>query len=187
MADVGKVPRLWSCRWPKETILAYLDQKQPHNFLGGLITHNKSKAYWDRRKRGKKGETLTVENVWDRPPVQTLILYFPCSFKKGGVASGMKHVETNTYNVKRLLHVKGKNNVVAGEVGQRHKGKEGKRVAAQQMGAWLLVTLCLAHELAAKLKPRRAESGQCLDVEVGNLCKASLGSIMGGSPDINGM
>ncbi|KAM6200601.1 villin-1 isoform 2-T2 [Sarcoramphus papa] len=37
-------------------------------------------------------------------------------YKKGGVASGMKHVETNTYNVQRLLHVKGKKNVVAGEV-----------------------------------------------------------------------
>ncbi|XP_032655485.1 villin-1-like, partial [Chelonoidis abingdonii] len=36
-------------------------------------------------------------------------------YKKGGVASGMKHVETNTYNVQRLLHVKGKKNVVAGE------------------------------------------------------------------------
>lgn len=28
----------------------------------------------------------------------------------------MKHVETNTYNVQRLLHVKGKKNVVAAEV-----------------------------------------------------------------------
>ncbi|NXU82107.1 VILI protein, partial [Oreotrochilus melanogaster] len=37
-------------------------------------------------------------------------------YKKGGVASGMRHVETNTYNVQRLLHVKGKKNVVAGEV-----------------------------------------------------------------------
>nr|XP_034983611.1 villin-1 isoform X2 [Zootoca vivipara] len=37
-------------------------------------------------------------------------------YKKGGVASGMKHVETNTYNVRRLLHVKGKKNVIAGEV-----------------------------------------------------------------------
>ncbi|KAM4698651.1 villin-1 [Rhinophrynus dorsalis] len=36
--------------------------------------------------------------------------------KNGGVASGMKQVETNTYNVKRLLHVKGKKNVLAGEV-----------------------------------------------------------------------
>ncbi|KAM4608587.1 villin-1 [Polymixia lowei] len=37
-------------------------------------------------------------------------------YKKGGVASGMKNVETNTYNIKRLLHVKGKKHVVAGEV-----------------------------------------------------------------------
>ncbi|KAM9287441.1 villin-1 isoform 2-T2 [Morus bassanus] len=37
-------------------------------------------------------------------------------YKKGGVASGMKHVETNIYNIQRLLHVKGKKNVVAGEV-----------------------------------------------------------------------
>lgn len=37
-------------------------------------------------------------------------------YKKGGVASGMKHVDTNTYDVKRLLHVKGKRNVTATEV-----------------------------------------------------------------------
>ncbi|KAM7422361.1 hypothetical protein PAMA_010425 [Pampus argenteus] len=37
-------------------------------------------------------------------------------FKKGGVASGMRHIETNTYDVKRLLHVKGKKRVVAKEV-----------------------------------------------------------------------
>ncbi|KAM3861807.1 villin-1 [Diretmus argenteus] len=37
-------------------------------------------------------------------------------YKKGGVASGMKHVETNTYNIKRLLHVKGRKHVVAIEV-----------------------------------------------------------------------
>ncbi|XP_013376424.1 PREDICTED: advillin [Chinchilla lanigera] len=37
-------------------------------------------------------------------------------YKKGGVASGMKHVETNTYHVKRLLHVKGKRNIRAAEV-----------------------------------------------------------------------
>ncbi|XP_054827114.1 villin-1 isoform X1 [Eublepharis macularius] len=37
-------------------------------------------------------------------------------YKKGGVASGMKHIETNTYNVQRLLHVKGKKHVAAGEV-----------------------------------------------------------------------
>lgn len=37
--------------------------------------------------------------------------------QKGGVSSGMKKVETNSYEVQRLLHVKGKRNVVAGEVG----------------------------------------------------------------------
>ncbi|XP_012691955.2 villin-1 [Clupea harengus] len=37
-------------------------------------------------------------------------------YKKGGVASGMKQVETNTYNIRRLMHVKGKKHVVAGEV-----------------------------------------------------------------------
>ncbi|XP_063285337.1 villin-1 [Pelobates fuscus] len=37
-------------------------------------------------------------------------------YKSGGVASGMKQVETNTYNIKRLLHVKGTKNVLAGEV-----------------------------------------------------------------------
>ncbi|XP_036025635.1 advillin [Onychomys torridus] len=37
-------------------------------------------------------------------------------YKKGGVASGMKHVETNAYDVNRLLHVKGKRNIRATEV-----------------------------------------------------------------------
>ncbi|KAM3622019.1 uncharacterized protein V6R79_019250 [Siganus canaliculatus] len=36
--------------------------------------------------------------------------------KKGGVASGMRHTETNSYDVKRLLHVKGKKRVMAKEV-----------------------------------------------------------------------
>ncbi|XP_039612360.1 villin-1 [Polypterus senegalus] len=37
-------------------------------------------------------------------------------YKQGGVASGLKQVETNVYKVMRLLHVKGKKHVVAGEV-----------------------------------------------------------------------
>uniref|UniRef100_A0A8C9S1T3 Advillin n=1 Tax=Scleropages formosus TaxID=113540 RepID=A0A8C9S1T3_SCLFO len=32
-------------------------------------------------------------------------------YKKGGVASGMRHIETNTYDIKRLLHVKGNKRV----------------------------------------------------------------------------
>ncbi|OCT75442.1 hypothetical protein XELAEV_18030622mg [Xenopus laevis] len=37
-------------------------------------------------------------------------------YKKGGVSSGFKHVETNMYNIRRLLHVKGKKHVTATEV-----------------------------------------------------------------------
>ncbi|KAM3848831.1 advillin [Vipera latastei] len=37
-------------------------------------------------------------------------------YKKGGRASGFNHTETNVYNVKRLLHVKGKRNIMAREV-----------------------------------------------------------------------
>ncbi|XP_006261559.3 villin-1 [Alligator mississippiensis] len=37
-------------------------------------------------------------------------------YRKGGVASGMRHVETNTHQVRRLLHVKGQRRVAAGEV-----------------------------------------------------------------------
>lgn len=37
-------------------------------------------------------------------------------YKKGGVASGFNQVETNSYNVQRLLHVKGKKHVTAAEV-----------------------------------------------------------------------
>ncbi|GAA6215657.1 advillin-like [Lates japonicus] len=37
-------------------------------------------------------------------------------YKKGGIATGMRHTETNTYDVKRLLHVKGKKRVIATEV-----------------------------------------------------------------------
>ncbi|XP_058486554.1 villin-1 isoform X1 [Solea solea] len=37
-------------------------------------------------------------------------------YKKGGVSSGFQHVDTNSYNVLRLLHVKGRKNVTAKEV-----------------------------------------------------------------------
>ncbi|XP_059925112.1 advillin [Gadus macrocephalus] len=36
--------------------------------------------------------------------------------KKGGVASGMRHTETNSFDVERLLHVKGRKRVMAMEV-----------------------------------------------------------------------
>ncbi|CDQ99478.1 unnamed protein product, partial [Oncorhynchus mykiss] len=37
-------------------------------------------------------------------------------YKKGGVASGMRHTETNSYDIQRLLHVKGKKRISAMEV-----------------------------------------------------------------------
>ncbi|XP_014899892.1 advillin [Poecilia latipinna] len=37
-------------------------------------------------------------------------------YKKGGVASGMRHTETNSYDIQRLLHVKGKKRIIAKEV-----------------------------------------------------------------------
>uniref|UniRef100_A0A7N8YD38 Villin-like n=1 Tax=Mastacembelus armatus TaxID=205130 RepID=A0A7N8YD38_9TELE len=37
-------------------------------------------------------------------------------YKKGGVASGFHHVDTNVYNVLRLLHIKGRKHVTATEV-----------------------------------------------------------------------
>lgn len=37
-------------------------------------------------------------------------------YKKGGTGSGFKHVETNVYDILRLLHVKGRKDVTAKEV-----------------------------------------------------------------------
>lgn len=47
-------------------------------------------------------------------------------YKKGGVASGMRHAETNTYDLRRLLHVKGKKRAVAAEVRRRVQRSRGK-------------------------------------------------------------
>lgn len=38
------------------------------------------------------------------------------SYKRGGVASGFQHVDTNAYSVLRLLHIKGRKHVTATEV-----------------------------------------------------------------------
>uniref|UniRef100_A0A8C9TX17 Villin like n=1 Tax=Scleropages formosus TaxID=113540 RepID=A0A8C9TX17_SCLFO len=37
-------------------------------------------------------------------------------YKKGGVESGFRHVDTNVYNILRLLHIKGMKNITATEV-----------------------------------------------------------------------
>uniref|UniRef100_A0AAQ5YIR8 Gelsolin-like domain-containing protein n=1 Tax=Amphiprion ocellaris TaxID=80972 RepID=A0AAQ5YIR8_AMPOC len=46
-------------------------------------------------------------------------------YKKGGVASGFHHVDTNVYNVLRLLHVKGRKHVTATEVCRSKKFRQG--------------------------------------------------------------
>lgn len=48
---------------------------------------------------------ITIKGFW-----------FWFRYKKGGVASGFKHVESNVYSILRLLHVKGRKNVTATEV-----------------------------------------------------------------------
>lgn len=42
--------------------------------------------------------------------------YFLLSYRKGGLASDLKHVETNFFNIQRLLHIKGRKHVSATEV-----------------------------------------------------------------------
>lgn len=64
-------------------------------------------------------------------PALTLYSLLHNSYKKGGVASGFKHVETNMYNIKRLLHVKGKKHVSATEV---------KRKALSSYGSFRLAS-----------------------------------------------
>lgn len=65
------------------------------------------------------------------------------SFKKGGVASGMRHMETNTYDVKRLLHVKGKKRVIAKEVSHTSQwlcNTMGQRIRCMR-GCFMFVNL----------------------------------------------
>lgn len=38
------------------------------------------------------------------------------SYRKGGLASALKHVETNVYNIQRLLHIRAGKHVSASEV-----------------------------------------------------------------------
>uniref|UniRef100_A0A8C7F807 Villin-1 n=1 Tax=Oncorhynchus kisutch TaxID=8019 RepID=A0A8C7F807_ONCKI len=80
---------------PQGAAAIYTTMMDEH--LGGMaVQHREAQGYESDTFRGyfKKG-----------------IIY-----KSGGVASGMKQVETNTYNICRLLHVKGRKFVVAGEV-----------------------------------------------------------------------
>lgn len=42
--------------------------------------------------------------------------HFLLSYRKGGLASALKHVETDMYNIQRLLHIRGRKHVSATEV-----------------------------------------------------------------------
>ncbi|XP_007451478.1 PREDICTED: villin-1 [Lipotes vexillifer] len=58
--------------------------------------------------------------------------------RKGGVASGMKQVETNSYDIQRLLHVKGKRNVVAREVEMSWKSFNRGDVFLLDLGKFII-------------------------------------------------
>uniref|UniRef100_A0A8C7DUG5 Advillin n=1 Tax=Naja naja TaxID=35670 RepID=A0A8C7DUG5_NAJNA len=86
-----------SCSSQNEQGSAAIYTIQLDDYLGGVpVQHREVQGYESELFKGyfKKG-----------------IIY-----KKGGRASGFNHTETNAYNVKRLLHVKGKRNVMAREV-----------------------------------------------------------------------
>lgn len=58
---------------------------------------------------------LMCMNIYFHQILSNVHLYL-CSYKKGGVGSGFTHVDTNVYNILRLLHVKGTKHVTAREV-----------------------------------------------------------------------
>ncbi|KAL7989808.1 hypothetical protein Chor_012474 [Crotalus horridus] len=88
---------------------------QLDDYLGGVpVQHREVQDYESQLFKGyfKKG----VINCY---ALCLAIVSFPFnldSYKKGGQASGFSHTETNVYHVKRLLHVKGKRNIMAREV-----------------------------------------------------------------------
>ncbi|XP_053564187.1 advillin [Bombina bombina] len=141
---VNKAPGLIIWRIEKMD-LALVPQKAHGNFYDGdcylLLSTRKSGSsllydihYWIGKDSSQDEQgsaaiyTIQLDDYLGGSPVQhrevqnyesdTFKGYFKQGiiYKKGGVASGMKHVDTNTYDVKRLLHVKGKRNVTATEV-----------------------------------------------------------------------
>ncbi|KAM6473002.1 advillin [Liasis olivaceus] len=85
-----------SCSSQDEQGCAAIYTIQLDDYLGGVpVQHREVQGYESELFKGyfKKG-----------------VIY-----KKGGGATGFNHTETNFYNVKRLLHVKGKRNVTARE------------------------------------------------------------------------
>ncbi|XP_077915307.1 villin-like protein [Halichoerus grypus] len=55
--------------------------------------------------------TPAHSNVWSSRRAHSLL-----SYRKGGLASALRHVETNVYNIQRLLRIQGKKHVSATEV-----------------------------------------------------------------------
>lgn len=68
------------------------------------------------QKGDNVSEKGTIHHHLSKVEQTVNILIFICSYMKGGVASGMRHTETNTYDIKRLLQVKGNKRVIAKEV-----------------------------------------------------------------------
>lgn len=55
--------------------------------------------------------TPTHGSVWSYVGPHSVL-----SYRKGGLASALKHLETNMYNIQRLLHIQGKKHMSATEV-----------------------------------------------------------------------
>ncbi|OCT92895.1 advillin-like [Xenopus laevis] len=142
--DINKSPGLIIWRIEKMD-LVLVPQKAHGNFYEGdcyLLLHTKKSGscfvydihYWIGKESSQDEQssvaiyTVQLDDYLGGSPVQHREVqgfesdsfkgYFKQGiiYKKGGVTSGMKHVETNIYDVKRLLHVKGKRNVSATEV-----------------------------------------------------------------------
>ncbi|XP_056095393.1 advillin [Rhinichthys klamathensis goyatoka] len=59
-------------------------------------------------------------------------------YKSGGVSSGMSHVETNTYDIQRLLHVKGRRKVTGTEVEMSWKSFDTGSVFLLDLGKTII-------------------------------------------------
>lgn len=70
--------------------------------------------------------TPAPSNVWSSRRAHSLL-----SYRKGGLASGLRHVETNMYNIQRLLHIQAGKHVSATEV----------RAAGMLLSVWAQVRL----------------------------------------------
>lgn len=87
------------------------------------VQHNESNTFCGYFKQGimwvkdvKLYMSVNNNSVWTRSVTGMCVWFCSCSYKQGGVDSGMKHVVTNTSDVQRLLQVKGQRKVSAKEV-----------------------------------------------------------------------